>query len=249
MQLISSIDFKKPPPQPNGAPSNPGNNPGGYSPVSNPASSNMGSNTSVPLRSYVLYMSVKGDLLSNAEISVLYFLPDGTVYADIPEKGFEGFNAMEQKAKTPEVFGNFTSSGNNIIIRMNGEANGSSYTMRPDGSLQSAVNPALVFSKMESLDQYRIDGSYIQKDGSREMSLTFTKDNLFTDNGLIKSIRPNSDLPASGNGKYRIIKNSLILQYTDGRLEQLNIYLMPADYNQGDKPFKILVNNYVLTRM
>src|SRR5207245_9933510 len=84
MQVVGSIEFKKIPPKQNVNSTNNPNVPSGTSSNSS-TSTNTGadpSNTSVQVRNYILYMSVQGDLLSSAEISILYFSPDGNVYTN-----------------------------------------------------------------------------------------------------------------------------------------------------------------------
>ena len=207
------------------------------------------SKTSVPVETYALYMSVQGDLMTNAEISALYFLPDGTVYTDIPEKGFSGFDVQEQKAKTPQMFGTYSNTDGKIILRMNGETNSVTYNLRPDRTLQLMNNQGIVYKKIEPLNSYRLEGAYIKKQESNNITLTFTQDGLFTDNGLIQSITANNQNNYPGSGNYSISKNSLFLNYSDGRTVQLCMYVIPEDFQQGSKPLKILVNNYVLTKI
>lgn len=243
MELIASIDLKKQQPQP------------GFNIGSN-SNSNLGQpnvvstqKTSIPVETYALYMSVQGDLMTNAEISVLYFLPDGTVYTDIPEKGFASFNIQEQKNKNPEMFGSYTSSEGKIIIKMSGETNPVIYNSRQDRTLQLLNNPTVIYKKMESLTNYQLEGIYIKKHENNNITFTFTGNGRFTDNGLIKNITANNDNNYPGNGSYSITNNSLTLSYADGRFIQLCIYVVPEDYRQGNTPNKILINNYVLTKL
>ena len=244
MEFLASIDLKKQQSQP-GQFNSPNTN------SSNMANGNevSHSKTSVPVETYALYMSVQGDLMTNAEISPLYFLPDGTVYTDIPEKGFSGFDVQEQKAKTPQMFGTYSNTDGKIILRMNGETNSVTYNLRPDRTLQLMNNQGIVYKKIEPLNSYRLEGAYIKKQESNNITLTFTQDGLFTDNGLIQSITANNQNNYPGSGNYSISKNSLFLNYSDGRTVQLCMYVIPEDFQQGSKPLKILVNNYVLTKI
>ncbi|MFL5740231.1 MAG: lipocalin family protein [Flavisolibacter sp.] len=247
MQVVGSIEFKKQPATPNSNTTGHTNIPSG---TNSGSSSSAGtgtdpSNTSVPVRNYILYMSVQGDLMSNAEISVLYFSPDGTVYTDMPEKGFAQFNLPAQKAETPGSFGTYRSGDHNILVTMNGAQSEAAYNIRPDGTLQSSQNPAMVFQKIDPLENYRLEGIFVNnRDNTAKIS--FTKDGKFTEEGLMKSIAPNS-AGNNGSGKYAISQNSIYFQYDDGHSVQLNIYVMPEDYQTGS-PSKILINNYVLVR-
>jgi hypothetical protein len=251
MQMVASVEFKKQPP-PNTYASNTSNPPppppnNSYPPQQQ---TNTGYNTpGPPLQMNTLYMSVQGDLMATAEIAIYYFLPDGSVYIDIPEKGYNNFNAQDIKGKSPELFGNYTASGNNLQVKMNGEVNGLNYITRPDGALQSSTNTGLVYKKIEQLNNYRFEGTYNKKQESTAINIQFSKDGRFTDNGLIQSVFPGGNGNyAPGSGTYSIFQNTLSLQYNDGRSLQTCMYMMPEDYQQGDRPFKVLVNNFVLIR-
>jgi hypothetical protein len=244
MQLVSSVNFKKQPPPQNTKPpvsSNP------TYPAPQTGSGNPSYNQPVQLNG--LYISVQGDLLYNAELSVLYFSPDRTVFTDIPEKGFFNLNMQEHRAQYPSLSGSFTTMNNTISVKMNNQANAATYTIDPDGTIRATTNPALLFKKFESLDNYQFEGVYINRQGGNAASIVFNKDGSFTDNGLIKTIlSKGNEAFSNGNGSYSSRQNSLLLQYTDGRQLQLCFYMMPEDFRKGGKPDKILINNYLLVK-
>jgi len=240
MQLISSMSFKTSPRQ-NGQPAVTNQN--------NPAypgnSGNAGYNQMLQLNG--LYISVQGDLFSDAELAVLYFSPDGTVFTDIPEKGFFNWNMQQYKSQFPSLFGSFNTINNTVSVRMNNETIATSYTHDQNNSIQSNTNPSQVFKKIDALDNYQMEGSFINKQSGSNANIVFTRDGQFTDNGLIKTILKNNN-EAAGYGKYSSRQNSLLLQYSDGRQLQLCFYMMPEDFQTGGRPDKILINNYVLTK-
>ena len=243
MQLVSSVNFK---PQPQNIHQAGSSNPNYPATQTNPA--NPVYNQSAQVKG--LYISLKGDLLSNAELSVLYFSPDGTVFTDIPEKGFFNLNMQEQKTQFPSLFGSFTIMNNAISVKMNNQANTTTYTMEQDGNLRSIANTAQAFKKIEPLDNYQLEGTFINRQGGdANKSIVFTRDGRFTDNGLIKTILSNGNESFSvGSGSYSSRQNSIILQYTDGRQLQLCFYMMPEDFQKAGRPDKILINNYLLVR-
>ena len=243
MQLVSSVNFKL---QPQNIYQAGSSNPNYPATQTNPA--NPGNNQSAQVKG--LYISLKGDLLSNAELSVLYFSPDGTVFTDIPEKGFFNLNMQEQKTQFPSLFGSFTTMNNSISVKMNNQANPTTYTMEQDGTLRSIANTAQAFKKIEPLDNYQLEGTFINRQGGdANRSLVFTRDGRFTDNGLVKTILSNGNESFSGgSGSYSSRQNSIILQYTDGRQLQLCFYMMPEDFQKAGRPDKILINNYLLVR-
>ncbi len=243
MQLVSSVNFK---------PQQPAQNV--YKPASsnqNYPSSQSGSGNPVynqPVQLNGLYISVQGDLLSNAELSVLHFSPDGTVFTDIPEKGFFNLNRQEQKTQYPSMSGSFTTMNNTISVKMNNQANATTYTFDQDG-IKAAANPAQSFKKIESLDHFQFEGTFINRQSGTVATIVFNKDGQFTDNGLIKTILSGSNEAFSnGNGSYSSRQNSLVLQYTDGRQLQLCFYMMPEDFRKGGRPDKILISNYLLVK-
>ena len=195
-----------------------------------------------------LYVAVQGDLLSNGTLSVLCFLPGGNVFTDIPEKGFSNFRIEDQKAKSPNLCGTYTSGNNTIAVRMNNQTDASNYIIQRDGSIMS--NDGSLFKKIELLDNYQFEGTYINKQDAAPGSktITFTKDGHFTDNGLVKTIVPSGNTSSGGKGNYASKQNSISLQYSDGHQLQLCFYMMPEDYQQTGQPGKILVNNYILVR-
>jgi hypothetical protein len=245
IQLVSSVNFKTRPAAQN-------NNQTVFSNQGNPGaqnnSVNQGYNQSVQLNT--LYISVQGDLLSNGALSILYFLPDGNVFTDIPEKGFSNFNIQDQRAQFPELFGSFTSANNTISIKMNTQASASTYSIEPDGSLRAYNNTSQPFKKIEPLDYYQFEGTFIKKqDGATgDKTIVFYRDGRFSDNGLIKTILPNGNEVSEGSGNYTSKQNSLSLQYSDGRQLELCFYMMPEDFKKAGQPGKILLNNYILLR-
>ena len=142
MQLVSSVNFKTRPPGQNI--SQAGSTGPNY-PATQTNPGNTGNNPPVQIRG--LYISLKGDLLSNAELSVLYFSPDGTVFTDIPEKGFFNLNMQEQKTQFPSLCGSFTAMNNAISVRMNNQASTTTYTMEQDGTLRAVANSAQRFPR------------------------------------------------------------------------------------------------------
>jgi hypothetical protein len=244
MQLVSSINFKTPPPQTTNYPVSSNQN---YPPPStNTGNTNPGYNQPVQLNG--LYIAVQGDLLTNAELSVLHFSPDGTVYTDIPEKGFFNLNMQQQKAQFPTLFGSFSTTNNTIAVRMNNQVPEATYTIDQYGSIKPAANPAQLFRKIESLDNYQLEGTFINKQSPAAGTIVFNRGS-FTDNGLVKTVLSNGNQNFSnGNGSYSSRQNSLLLQYMDGRQLQLCFYMMPEDFQKGGRPDKILVGNYLLVK-
>ena len=245
MQLVSSVNFK--PQQPHQNIHQAGSSSPNY-PATQTNPANPGYNQSAQIKG--LYISLKGDLLSNAELSVLYFSPDGTVFTDIPEKGFFNLNLPDQKAQFPSLFGSFTTMNNSISVKMNNQANTTTYTMEQDGTLRSTANGSQAFKKIESLDNYQLEGTFINRQGGDvNKSIVFYRDGRFTDNGLIKTILSNGNEPFSGgSGSYSSRQNSIILQYTDGRQRQVCFYMMPEDFQKTGRSDKILINNYLLVK-
>jgi hypothetical protein len=245
MQLVSSVNFK--PQQLSQNIQHTGSsNPTYPANQTNPA--NPGYNSSAQIKG--LYISLKGDLLSDAELSVLHFSPDGTVFADIPEKGFFNLNMQEQKAQYPSLFGSFTTMNNSVSVKMNNQSTTTTYTMEQDGTLRAIGNTAQAFKKIESLDNYQLEGTFINRQGGdANRSIVFYRDGRFADNGVVKTILSNGNQTFSnGSGSYSSRQNSIILQYTDGRQLQLCFYMMPEDFQKAGRPDKFLINNYLLVR-
>ena len=245
MQLVSSVNFK--PQQLSQNIQHAGSSNPNY-PATQPNQGNPGYSQSAQVKG--LYISLKGDLLSDAELSVMHFSPGGTVFADIPEKGFFNLNMQEQKAQFPSLFGSFTTMNNSVSVKMNNQANTTTYTMEQDGTLRAIANTAQAFKKIEALDNYQLEGTFINRQGGDvSRSIVFYRDGRFTDNGAIKTILSNGNESFSnGSGSYSSRQNSIILQYTDGRQRQLCFYMMPEDFQKAGRPDKILIINYILVK-
>ena len=242
MQLVTSVNFKPQQQVPNS-----------YPPAStnqNYPGSQVGSTYPTPGESTVLnglFISVDGDLLSNAELAVLHFSAGGTVYTDIPEKGFYNLNIPDLKTQYPALFGSYTAMNNTISVKMNNQSNPTSYTIDAEG-IRAAANPAKLFKKIETLDSYRFEGTFIARQNIVAATIVFNTNGQFTDNGLIKSISGGSESFSAGNGTYTSRQNSLLLQYADGRNVQLCFYMMPEDFRKATRPDKLLIGNYLLVR-
>jgi len=196
-----------------------------------------------------LYISVQGDLLSNGSLSVLCFLAGGNVFTDIPEKGFSSFRIEDQRAKSPNLCGTYTSGNNTIAVRMNNQTDVANYSIQQDGSIMS--NDGSLFKKIESLDNYQFEGTFVNKQDatSENKTIIFYKDGSFSDNGLVKTILPSGNSTfAGGKGNYTSKQNSIYLKCSNGQQLQLCFYMMPEDYQQAGQPGKIFINNYVLVR-
>lgn len=245
MQLVSSVNFKtQPPPQNNTQTVSSNKN---YS-AGQTSSGNSGFNQ--PIQMNGLYISLQGDLLYNAELAVLYFSPDGTVLADIPEKGFYNLNMQNQRTQSPSLSGSFAVANNIISVKMNSGTNAATYTIEPDGTFRSSSNPAQVFKKIESLNNYQFEGTFINRQaGDANKSIVFYSDGRFIDNGLINTIlSKGNESFSAGSGSYSSRQNSLLLQHANGRQLELCFYMMPEDFQKTGRPDKILINNYLLVR-
>lgn len=241
MQLVLSVNFKSQPAQQNPYQS------GSPNPVQSSQQTIPGNPGTANVNG--LYINVQGDLLYHAEMSVLYFSPDGTVFTDIPGQGFFNLNLREQQAKFPSMSGSYTTHNNTLSVKMNNQGIAMTYSVDQDGSISPVDNPGLAFRKIESLDNYRFEGVYINRQTGANTSIAFTHDGQFTDNGLIKTIvSENSEGFPRGNGSYSSSQNSVLFQYADGRQLQLCFYMMPEDYQKGPNPEKILINNFLLIK-
>jgi hypothetical protein len=180
------------------------------------------------------------------------FYEDGRVMMDNPIEGPEAFDPA-----TSSVNGRYQVSGDRVTISLNkGKA---SAAIGPDGSFTFY---GVRYTPMGSCDNLKLDAAY-GLDWSNEfrdkVTLRFTSDGRFTDQGVLKDTAISSSnkymarefaekdrLFAPGSGRYRIKNNTLFLDYSDGRRLTTQFYTEPGA--AGRNPSKIFVAGYDLER-
>lgn len=163
-----------------------------------------------------------GGVVTDRGVSRMYvtFYPDGRLYRRIPEGGLEGFHRDSAEWATPELWGRFRAVGpGRWEIRWNGQQQVEWVTREGEGLRYegATVIPVLSCGELEGAF------SLANADGESTWSVTFTRAGEFYDDSLIGAVAyenlmmPNPRTIDAGSGRYRLGRNTLYLDYDDGR--------------------------------
>ena len=198
-------------------------------------------------------LKVKGGFSYGVSKDYMVFFPNGRVFWKLPEEGLLDFDVARYEREMPEFWGQFQVKGDSIHIKWAGglEYNG---RRKSDGKLE--INGTTYVSLTSGADGRTLSGTYRpQYSGSNPSSdVTFYPDGRFDDRGVRVVVgqldlmygRPKVPTHA-GSGHYRISRNSIVFEYTDGRREQLSFYV-PDDKSSSTPPL-IVIHTYSVVRV
>lgn len=184
--------------------------------------------------------------------SELILFADGTALWGMPSEGLLGFDRTTHRARSPERWGTYQLKDKRLTITRGGDDR--QYVVLPDGALENRYveggqeRTGERFIPRRSLDGLRIDGEVRRKDhwpapGNTSgigmlKGCTFSKDGTFRDEKLMWVVLPEREgesqeayqaRVAPGQGRYRLEHWSLVLEYDDGRINQVSFVAMNAD--------------------
>jgi len=202
-----------------------------------------------------LYMTLKnkGGLNYGVSKDFMVFFPNGSVFWHLPEEGLLDFDVARSQREDANFWGAYEMRGENLHIRW---ASGLEYngSRTADGNL--AIGGYTYVAQSSGADGRTLSGTYrasnLASDPSKDV--TFYPDGRFDDRG-VRYVVGAIDLaygrakvpPGAGGGRYRIARNSIVFEYTDGRREQLSFYV--PDDNGGSTPPLIVINTYSVMRV
>ena len=204
-----------------------------------------------------------GGLANKTVVSELILFADGAALWGMPGEGLLGFDRAAHRARWPDRWGSYQLSNKRLTITRGAEAR--QYIVLPDGALENRYveggqeRTGERFIPRPSLDGLRIDGEVRRKDhwpapGNTSgigtlKGLTFSKDGTFRDERLIWIVLPQRDgeskdaheaRVAPGQGRYRLEHWTLVLEYDDGRVNQVSFVA-----TERDRPLKdAILNGY-----
>lgn len=189
-------------------------------------------------------------LANTPSVSELILFADGSALWGMPGQGLLGFDRAVHRAHWPERWGTYQLKDKRLTITRGGEAR--QYVVLPDGVLENRYSEGGQertgerFLSRRSLDNVRLDGEVRRKDhwpapgntsGMGTLpGLTFSKNGTFRDEKLMWIVLPEQTgedkaaheaRVAPGTGRYRIEHWTLVLQYDDGRVNQVSF--VPTD--------------------
>ncbi|HLZ46650.1 MAG TPA: hypothetical protein VKQ05_13330 [Gemmatimonadales bacterium] len=172
----------------------------------------------------------------------LAFFPAGTAIRFLPERGLEHFDFVAESKQSRDYCGCYAVTGDRVTIQW-GNNDTEVATISP-GTERTLKISGDAYFPVPAANGLTLDGTY-RREGSDLAAkfIRFSPDGHFEDRGMLPLVAV--DQP-SGNGAYRIAKNTLTLQYADGRTVPLSFFVWPAE--PGSRPGAIHVNTYRLVR-
>ncbi len=185
-----------------------------------------------------------GGLASNSVVSELILFADGAALWGMPGEGLLGFDRAAHRTRWPQKWGKYQIDNRHLTLTHDGKAR--RYAVLADGALENRYMEGGKEYKGErfiprpSLDKVRLDGEVRRKDhwpapGTSGMGTlpgcTFSKDGTFHDEKLMWIVLPEREgaskdahaaRVAPGTGRYKLEHWTLVLEYTDGRVNQVS---------------------------
>jgi hypothetical protein len=186
-----------------------------------------------------------GGLANKPVVSELILFADGAALWGLPGEGLLGFDRAAHRKRWPERWGTYQLSNKRLTITRAGQER--QYSVLPGGALENRYieggkeRTGERFLPRPSLNGMRLDGEVRRKDhwpASGNTSgigtlkgLTFSKDGTFRDEKLMWIVLPERDVEgkdehevrvAPGQGRYRFEHWTLVLEYSDGRVNQVS---------------------------
>jgi hypothetical protein len=186
-----------------------------------------------------------GGLANQAVVTELILFADGAALSGMPPEGLLGFDREAHRARWPERWGSYTLRDKRLAITHAGKEQ--QYAVLPTGALENRYmeggqeRTGARFLPRPSLDGVRLEGEVRRKDhwpapGNTSgigtlPGCTFTKDGTFRDEKLMWIVLPEREGVSKeahearvtpGRGRYRLEHWSLVLEYDDGRVNQVS---------------------------
>ena len=182
------------------------------------------------------------------------FYPDGRVYRRVPEGGLEGWDRDAAESAVPDLWGRYRAlEPGRWAIEWNHSDEPAIVTREGDG-LRYEDGVVLPVATCEGLLLHAIYASPGYQDAADPYFIAFNDEGLFVDWGLVGSIAYqdlnayDSRTIAGGAGHYRIGRNTLYLDYEDGRRVRVEIHARTDDVEQRPIPV-IYINGWELVRV
>lgn len=194
-----------------------------------------------------------GGLANKPVVSELILFADGAALWGMPGEGLLGFDRAAHRAQWPERWGTYQLNNKRLTITRGKEAR--QYVVLPDGALEHRYTEGGKertgerFLARPSLDGMQLDGEVRRKDhwpapGNTSgigtvPGCTFLTDGTFRDEKLMWIMLPeragdrkdaHEARVAPGSGRYRLEHWTLVLEYDDGRVNQVSFVVTDRDH-------------------
>ena len=208
----------------------------------------------------VTEMSVSaGRFITRAKHTYWCFFPDGRCYYSMPTEGLDNFNSEYVKGMNALWCCTYRLKGDEGIIAWG--TGKTTVGFRRAGRNLLIGRDAESYDRLDPCDGLRLEGTYKREDWQEEISskkgIVFSRDGTFADEGFLSgaittwwwSDRGLVDAEfAPGRGTYRVVLNSLILIYADGRKIRANFHLGDKSTKDSVTEFSINTRRFVRVR-
>lgn len=184
------------------------------------------------------------------------FFPDGRCYYSMPTEGLDNFNYDYVKGMNALWCCTYKLKGNEGIITWG--TGGTTVGFRRTGRALIIARDSDVYELLAPCTGLTLEGTYRrenwQEEASSKRGITFSRDGTFVDEGFLggaitswwwadrglvdAEFRP-------GQGTYRVVSNSLVLLYADGRKMRANFHLADQAAKDNVTGFLISTRRFV----
>ncbi len=186
-----------------------------------------------------------GGVANQAVVTELILFADGAALWGMPPEGLLGFDRKAHRARWPERWGTYTLRNKRLAITHAGKQQ--QYAVLPTGALENRYmeggqeRTGARYLPRPSLDGVKLKGEVRRRDhwpapGNTSgigtlPGCTFTEDGTFRDEKLMWIVLPEREgmsrqaheaRVAPGRGRYRLEHWTLVLEYDDGRVNQVS---------------------------
>jgi len=205
--------------------------------------------------STALHFELGGALTSYVSKNYVTFYPDGKVYRRVPEGGLEGWNRAAAEADSPRLWGAYRQlDPGRWEIRWN-QSERIDIVVREGKGLRYENDMVFPVASCEGLV---LDGRFLlpgDVESDDPYSIRFDRSGRFVDDRVIGVVayldyaNPHSSRTiAPGEGKYHIGRNTLYLEYDDGRRVPVEMHVHAEDLKANPIP-GIYINGRPLVRV
>ncbi len=194
--------------------------------------------------------------ITRAKDTYWCFFPDGRCYYSMPTEGLDNFNYDYVKGMNDLWCCTYKLTGDQGTITWG--TGGSTVPFRRSGDKLLIGKAGDAFEFLDSCSGLKLAGNYKrenwQEENSVKAGITFSRDGTFVDEGFLAGgisswWWPDRGLVdaefAPGRGTYRLVNNSLVLTYSDGRKFRANFHLMDTSTRNNVAGFIISTRRFV----
>lgn len=205
----------------------------------------------------VTEMSVAaGRFITRAKRTYWCFFPAGRCYYSMPTEGLDNFNYDYVRGMNALWACTYKLKGDDGIITWG--TGGTTVSFRRSGRTLLIGRTSDVYEPLDPCNGLRLESTYKREDWQDEISskagITFSRDGTFVDDGFLAGAistwwwadRGMVEAKfAPGRGNYRLVGNSLVLFYADGRKVRANFHLADQATKDNVTGFVISTRRFV----